>query len=113
MAMKQRVKKTMAAGLSALLFFWYFSPGMVALRAMPQAVEPGTAAAAGPLIEARPVQSSGDERLPGGERTYALLGLVPLRTVQTAPSLPTVWLGGQAVGVILYTQLNQTKRRYP
>ena len=104
MAMKQRVKKTMAAGLSALLFFWYFSPAMAALRAMPQAVEPGTAAAAGPLIEARPVRSSGDERLPGGERTYALLGLVPLRTVQTAPSLPTVRLGGQAVGVVLYTK---------
>ena len=42
MAMKQRVKKTMAAGLGALLFFWYFSPAMAALRAMPQAVEPGT-----------------------------------------------------------------------
>ena len=104
MAMKQRVKKTMAAGLSALLFLWYFSPTMTALRAMPQAVEPGTAAAAGPLIEARPVRSSGDERLPGEERTYALLGLVPLRTVQTAPSLPTVRLGGQAVGVVLYTK---------
>ena len=25
----------MAAGLSALLFFWYFSPAMTALRAMP------------------------------------------------------------------------------
>ena len=104
MAMKQRVKKTMAAGLSALLFFWYFSPAMAALRAMPQAVDPGTAAAVGPLIEARPVRSSGDERLPGEERTYALLGLVPLRTVQTAPSLPTVRLGGQAVGVVLYTK---------
>ena len=104
MAMKQRVKKTMAAGLGALLFFWYFSPAMAALRAMPQAVDPGTAAAVGPLIEARPVRSSGDERLPGEERTYALLGLVPLRTVQTAPSLPTVRLGGQAVGVVLYTK---------
>ena len=104
MAMKQRVKKTMAAGLGALLFFWYFSPAMAALRAMPQAVDPETAAAVGPLIEARPVRSSGDERLPGEERTYALLGLVPLRTVQTAPSLPTVRLGGQAVGVVLYTK---------
>ena len=104
MAMKQRTKKTIAAGLSALLFLWYFSPTMTALRAMPQAVDPGTAAAVGPLIEARPVRSSGDERLPGEERTYALLGLVPLRTVQTAPSLPTVRLGGQAVGVVLYTK---------
>ncbi len=105
MAMKQRTKKTIAAGLSALLFFWYFSPGMTALRAMPEAVESEAAAVAGPLIrsQAQPVRMSGDEHSEAG-RTYALLGLVPLKTVTTAPRLPAVRLGGQAVGVILYTK---------
>ena len=104
--MKQGMKKTMAAGLSALLFFWYFSPAMTALRALPEAVEPGGVEAAGPFIrtEARPVRLSGDERLAAGERTYALFGLVPLKTVQEVNSLPTVGLGGQAVGIVLYTK---------
>ena len=104
MPMKQRTKKTIAAGLSALLFLWYFSPTMTALRALPEAVEPGAATAAGASIRSRLVRSSRDERLPNEETTYALFGLVPLRTVQTAPSLPAVRLGGQAVGVILYTK---------
>ncbi len=95
----------MAAGLSALLFFWYFSPGMAALRALPEGVEPGMAAAAGPFVRvrARPVRGSGDERLEK-ERTYALFGLVPLRTVREAASLPSVRLGGRAVGIVLYTK---------
>ena len=46
MPMKQRTKKTIAAGLSALLFFWYYSPTMTALRNMPEGVEPGAAEAA-------------------------------------------------------------------
>ena len=105
MPMKQRTKKTMAAGLSALLFFWYFSPTMTALRAMPEAVEPEAAAVTGPLIraQARPVRMSGDERSEEG-RTYSLLGLVPLKTVKTVSRLPVVRLGGQAVGIVLYTK---------
>ena len=103
--MKQRTKKIMAAGLSALLFFWYFSPAMATLRALPEGVERGTAAAAAPLIwtEAQPVRMSGDERVTG-QRTYALFGLVPLKTVQEVATLPTVRLGGQAVGIVLYTK---------
>ena len=106
MPMKQRTKKIMAAGLSALLFFWYFSPSMAALRAMPEAVEAEAAPVTGPLIraQARPVRRSGDERSPEDERTYTLLGLVPLKTVRTAPALPAVRLGGQAVGIVLYTK---------
>ena len=104
--MKQGTRKIVAAGLSALLFFWYFSPAMAALRALPEAVEPGYMAAAGPLVrtEARPVRLSGDARLAAGERTYALLGLVPLKTVREVESLPAVRLGGQAVGIVLYTK---------
>ena len=102
--MRQRTKKTIAAGLSALLFLGYFSPSMTALRDLPEAAEPGAATAAGPWIRARSVRSSGDERLSDEGRIYALFGLVPLKTVQTAPRLPIVRLGGQAAGVILYTK---------
>lgn len=96
----------MAAGLSALLFLWYFSPDMAALRAMPQGVAAGTAAATGPFVqtEARLVRESGDQRLGYETRAYSLLGLVPLRTVEEVGPLPTVGLGGQAVGIVLYTR---------
>lgn len=96
----------MAAGLSALLFLWYFSPDMAALRAMPQGVAAGTAVATGPFVQtkARPVRESGDQRLGFETRTYSLLGLVPLRTVEEVGPLPTVGLGGQAVGIVLYTR---------
>ena len=104
--MKQRTKKTIAAGLSALLFFWYFSPAMAALRALPEAVAPDTAEAAAPFVrsEARLVRVSGDQRSQGEQRTYALFGLVPLKTVQEVSGLPLVRLGGQAVGIVLYTR---------
>ena len=104
--MKQATKKIMAAGLSALLFFWYFSPGMAALRALPEGVEPGTAEASAPFVRsgARSVRTSADQRLDDGRRTYTLFGLVPLKTVEEVPSLPAVRLGGQAVGIILYTK---------
>ena len=104
--MKQRTKKTIAAGLSALLFFWYFSPTMTALRALPEGMEPGTAAPSGAFVRAKaqPVRVSGDERAAGGGQTYALFGLIPLKTVQEAPQLPVVRLGGQAVGIVLYTK---------
>ena len=103
--MKQRTKKTIAAGLSALLFFWYYSPAMVALRALPEGVEPGTVAAM-PLVEAKaqPARGSQDERVEGEQRTYALLGLVPLKTVREVKGLPAVQLGGRAVGIVLYTR---------
>ena len=106
MPMKQKTKKTVAAGLAALLFFWYFSPVMTTLRALPEGVEPGAAEATGLLVraEARPARMSGDERAGAGERTYALLGLVPLKTVKEVRSLPAVRLGGQAVGIVLYTK---------
>ena len=102
--MKRRKKKIIAAGLSALLFFWYLSPGMETLRALPEGVTAGTVAA-GPLVReaARPVRESGDARL-GGTRVLSLLGLVPLRTLQEVGSLPQVRLGGAAVGVVLYTK---------
>ena len=93
----------MAAGLSALLFFWYFSPAMITLRAMPEGIAPGEAATL-PQLRAQPVRISGDERALDGQRTYALFGLVPLKTVQEVPALPTVQLGGQAVGIVLYTK---------
>ena len=104
--MKQRTKKAIAAGLSVLLFFWYFSPGMTRLRALPEGVEPGTDRLAAPLVraQAQPVRTSDDERAGGGRQTYALLGLVPLRTVREVSGLPLVRLGGQAVGIVLYTK---------
>ncbi len=104
--MKQGTKKTIAAGLSALLFFWYFSPAMAALRALPEAVAPDAPEIAGLLVRTRaqPVRVSGDERAAGGERTYALLGVVPLRTVREVSGLSDVRLGGQAVGIVLYTK---------
>ena len=104
--MKQGIRKTVAAGLSALLFFWYFSPSMTTLRALPEGAEPGDAAATGLLFraQAQPARVSGDERAGAEERTYALLGLVPLKTVREVKGLPTVRLGGQAVGIVLYTK---------
>ncbi len=106
MPMKQGMRKIIAAGLSALLFLWYFSPAMTALRAMPEGVEPGETEASSLLVrtEARPVRVSGDERLGGGERIYSLFGVVPLRTVREVSALPAVRLGGQAVGIVLYTK---------
>jgi len=96
----------MAAGLSALLFLWYYSPAMIALRSMPEGVAPGTAMAAAPLVraEARPVRTSKDAHIRGTERSYRLLGLVPLKTVREVEGLPVVRLGGQAVGIVLYTK---------
>ena len=96
----------MAAGLSALLFLWYFSPAMRDMRALPEGVEAGEALSSRLFIrtEARPVGASGDARLRGEEQTYSLLGLVPLRTVQAVSALPSVSLGGQAVGIVLYTK---------
>lgn len=104
--MKQRTRKTIAAGLSALLFFWYFSPAVAALRAMPEAVAPGEKLPSIPFVRTRavPVRVSGDEREPVAERTYALFGLMPLKTVREASGLPLVQLGGQAVGIVLYTK---------
>ena len=63
--MKRATKKIMAAGLSALLFFWYFSPAMTTLRALPEGVEPGTAEASAPFVRsgARSVRTSADQRL--------------------------------------------------
>ena len=106
MPMKQQTKKMVAAGLSALLFFWYLSPAMAALRALPEAVESGQTVAAGTFLQTRaqPVRASGDERAEAREQTYVLLGLVPLKTVREAPDLPMVRLGGQAVGIVLYTK---------
>ena len=104
--MKQRTKQIVAAGLCALLFFWYFSPGMTALRALPEGMEPGAAEAVSLLVraQARPVRVSGDQRAEAGERTYALLGIVPLKTIREVEPLPAVRLGGQAVGIVLYTK---------
>ena len=106
MAMKRGIRKIVAAGLSALLFLWYFSPAMRTLRALPEGVAAGEKAAAGRFIgtEAWPVRSSGDARLGGVERTYTLFGVVPLRTVQEVAALPAVSLGGRAVGIVLYTK---------
>ena len=103
--MKQATKKTIAAGLSALLFFWYCSPAMAALRALPRGVEEA-AEVSEPFVqsEARPVRASADERMEAEERTYALFGLVPLKRVQVVSDLPTVRLGGRAVGIVLYTK---------
>ena len=82
--MDQKTKKAIAAGLSVLLFFWYYSPAMTALRSLPEGVAPGEAVAAAPFVRvrARPVRTSGDERLAEEERTYALFGVVPLKTVR-------------------------------
>ena len=90
----------------ALLFFWYLSPGMRTLRALPEAVAAREAPGAGALIRsrARPVRSAGDSRLTGEETTYALFGLLPLRTVTEAPALPAVFRGGAAAGIVLYTK---------
>ena len=103
--MKQATKKTIAAGLSALLFFWYCSPAMAALRALPRGVEEAAEVSV-PFVqsEARPVRASADERMEAEERTYALFGLVPLKRVQVVSDLPTVRLGGRAVGIVLYTK---------
>ena len=103
--MKQATKKTIAAGLSALLFFWYCSPAMAALRALPQGVKEAAEVSV-PFVqsEARPVRASADERMEAEERTYALFGLVPLKRVRVVSDLPTVRLGGRAVGIVLYTK---------
>ena len=105
-SMKQQTKKTIAAGLSVLLFFWHFSPAMAALRALPEGVEAGSSESVPAFIraQARPVRESKDQRIPQRQRTYALFGLIPLRTVREAPHLPVVRMGGQAVGIVLYTK---------
>ena len=104
--MKQRTKKTIAAGLIALLFFWYFSPAMTALRALPEGVGPDAGQVSAPFVraQARSVRGSKDERMTSGRQTYALFGLVPLRTVSEVADLPLVRLGGRAVGIVLYTK---------
>lgn len=104
--MKQGTRKIVAAGLSALLFSWYFSPAMRTLRALPEGVAAGEATASGLFIqnEAKPVRVSGDARLGTEERTYTFLGLLPLKTVQEVSALSAVGLGGQAVGIVLYTR---------
>lgn len=105
---RERTKLAAAAVLSAALFGWYFSPGMLALRSMPQIVQTPTTAGAflcslqgeGSAVW---VRDSEDETL-GETCTVSLLGILPLRTVEKATSGVQVTLGGQVVGIVLHTK---------
>lgn len=104
----QRRRLIGAAVLGAVVFGWYFSPGMVRLRAMPQAVETPTAAGAFLCslqgeTGAAWVRKSGDASL-GETYTVSLLGLIPLRTVEKALPGAQVTLGGEAIGIVLHTR---------
>lgn len=101
-------KFILASVLSMGAFIWYFSPGMLRLRSMPQAVE--TPTAAGTLLcslqkngGAAWVRDSGDESL-SPSYTVSLLGIVPLRTVEKTAPGSQVTLGGEVLGIVLHTK---------
>ena len=97
----------MAAGLTALLFFWYASPGTAALRALPEAVSPDTYVQAMGVSRREQAALVGEQRaeqLTPPRQVYALWGILPLRAVRTVTASPQVRVGGRAVGMVLYTK---------
>lgn len=94
--------------LGIALFGWYFSPGMMRLRSLPDIVETPTTAGAF-LCSLRQdsgatfVRESGDEPL---HETYtvSLFGILPLKTLEKAVEGTRVTLGGEAVGIVLHTK---------
>lgn len=113
---KGKNRKTIgAAVLSLALFGWYFSPGMVRLRSMPQIVEtPTTGGAFLCSLQGEGgtawVRESGDETIDrvqknqGEAYTVSLLGILPLRTVEKAVPGAQVTLGGEVAGIVLHTK---------
>lgn len=94
--------------LGIALFGWYFSPGMVRLRSLPDIVEtPTTAGAFLCSLQqnsgATFVRESGDATL---RETYtvSLFGILPLRALEKAVEGTKVTLGGEAVGIVLHTK---------
>lgn len=105
---QSRYKLIGATLLGVVLFSWYFSPGMVRLRSLPDIVEtPTTAGAFLCSLQqdsgATFVRESGDATL---QETYtvSLFGILPLRTLKKAVDGTRVTLGGEAVGIVLHTK---------
>ena len=106
--MKKSIKLWAAAGAAAAIFGWYFSPGMLRLRAMPQIVEePDSQGALLCSIKqnggAAYVRKSKDASL-GTQYTVSLFGIIPLRTIEQATTGTLVTLGGEALGIVLHTK---------
>ena len=106
--MKKSIKLWAAAGAAAAIFGWYFSPGMLRLRAMPQIVEePDSQGALLCSIKqnggAAYVRKSKDASL-GTQYTVSLFGIIPLRTIEPATTGTLVTLGGEALGIVLHTK---------
>ena len=106
--MKKGIKLWAAAGAAAAIFGWYFSPGMLRLRAMPQIVEePDSQGALLCSIKqnggAAYVRKSKDASL-GTQYTVSLFGIIPLRTIEQATTGTLVTLGGEALGIVLHTK---------
>ena len=106
--MKKSIKLWAAAAAAAAVFGWYFSPGMLRLRAMPQIVEePDSQGALLCSIKqnggAAYVRKSKDASL-GTQYTVSLFGIIPLRTIEQATAGTLVTLGGEALGIVLHTK---------
>ena len=107
--MKKSIKLWAAAGAAAAIFGWYFSPGMLRLRAMPQIVEePDSQGALLCSIKqnggAAYVRKSKDASL-GTQYTVSLFGIIPLRTIEQATTGTLVTLGGEALRQYIRTIL--------
>ena len=105
--MKNKWLKRGAWILLAGMLCWYFSPGMKELRALPETVEGPLAVSALGIQEktgVTAVTGRQDQRLNGLSYTYSLFGLLPLKTVTVRSAGEQVRLGGEALGIVLYTE---------
>ncbi|MDO4543299.1 MAG: SpoIVB peptidase [Clostridia bacterium] len=107
----KKLFRTLTILLSLSLIAVYYSPSMEGLKALPDTVaswEYGDTLLLTSNLEggAAYVRQGEDERLAEQQDlqvTVSLFGLIPLKTVTVAKQGELVNLGGQAVGVVLYT----------
>ncbi len=107
----QKIFRWASITLSVLMLALFYSPKMIELRSTPQVVSDWSFKSS-PIFsvnetsDALLVRSGDDERLASvaqSEYKVSLFGLIPLRTVTVAAESEKVCLGGDAVGVILFT----------
>lgn len=108
---KRTIWKLVTALCAAILLGWYCLPSVYRLLHLPLYVDAGETLRAPALSTAgdgaRFVRESGDERLyeqTEVRETVRLFGLVPLRTVTVSSQNRQVFVGGEAVGIVLKTQ---------
>lgn len=105
----KRMIRAITLMLALVLPGWYFSPQIYRVMQAPESVGISADLTAPTLSasDAQTVRGSGDERIAEATDrnvTVSLFGLLPLKTVTVSSHKRVLWLGGEAVGVILRTE---------